>query len=80
MKAGLLGSRSEQSSIQLVAGQQWHSQGSVMGLILFNIFFNGLYERVKSTLTKFIDDTQLSKTIDLLKGRKGLQRNLDRLN
>lgn len=51
-----------------------------MGLILFNIFFNGLDERVKSTLTKFVDDTQLSKTIDLLKGRKGLQRNLDRLN
>ncbi|KAF4794163.1 hypothetical protein TURU_104970 [Turdus rufiventris] len=46
---------------------------------LFNIFVGNMDSGIKGALSKFTDDTELFGVVNILEGRAGIQRDLDRL-
>ena len=69
-----------QLDVQVETSGEWSSpQGLVLLLALLNIFAGGVDNGIECTLMKFLDNTKMNGTADILEGRDTIQMDLDRL-
>lgn len=55
-------------------------EGSVLGLMLFNMFCSNMDHGTECILKKFDGDTKLFGAVDTLEGRNAIQRDFDRVD
>lgn len=54
-------------------------QGTVLCVVLFNIFISNLEEGIERTLNKFVDDTKLGGMSDILESCATIQQHINKL-
>jgi len=59
-------SYSQQLSLWMEIRDKWCPSGSVLGLVLYNIFINDIDSGIECTLSNFADNTRLNGAVDLL--------------
>lgn len=65
--------------MRLAANHQWGSPGLNFRSLLFGVFINYLDVGIKYILRKFASYTKIGGTVNFIRGRENLQKDMDKL-